>query len=91
MIGAILSGSDGCRGFIYHTAVRENERHKGARHLLADSAMSAPAAKGIIKVAPLVCVSNRQGSVFWKKYGFTPRTDLVYRNKVIREQKPIAT
>ena len=53
--------------------------------------MSAPAAEGITKVALLVCVNNRQGRVFWKKYGFTPRIDLVYRNKAIREQKPIAT
>lgn len=53
--------------------------------------MSAPAAKGIIKVALLGCVNNRQGSVFWEKYGFTPRIDPVYRNKASRRQKRTIT
>jgi len=91
LIGVILSGNDGRRGFIYHTAVLESERGKGVGNLLVGRAMSALAAEGITKTALLVFTDNLSGNAFWEKLGFAKRGDLIYRSKAIREQKRIIT
>jgi len=84
VIGVIMAGHDGRRGFIHHTAVKTSERHKGLGSTLVDHAMAALEAEGISKVAMVVFSTNHQGNTFWEKRGFTSRDDLVYRNKNIQ-------
>ena len=83
IIGVILSGHDGRRGFIYHTTVAASQRRKGIGKELVDHALSALREEGINKVALVVFNENELGNQFWDKLGFTEREDLVYRNKVI--------
>ena len=83
IIGVILSGHDGRRGYIHHAAVAENEQRNGAGTALVDAAMSALEREGITKVALVVFDKNEKGNAFWEKYGFIERSDLVYRNKAI--------
>ena len=85
IIGVILSGHDGRRGFIYHTAVKVSERGSGIGGKLLDRAMSALEKEGISKVALVVYGRNEVGNNFWEKRGFTVRDDLVYRNKNIHD------
>jgi len=85
IIGVILSGHDGRRGFINHTAVKVSERGSGIGGKLVDSAMTALEKEGINKVALVVYDKNEVGNNFWEKCGFIVRNDLVYRNKNIRE------
>ena len=87
LIGAILSGHDGRRGFIYHTAVDVSQRNKGVGRKLVESALSALQEEGINKVAFVVFKKNRTGNAFWENLGFDERTDLVYRNKVISKSE----
>lgn len=89
LIGAILSGHDGRRGFIYHTTVKKEYRKQGIGRRLVDSAMTALEAEGIHKVALVVFDKNISGNIFWEKIGFTVRDDLIYRNKSIHELKRI--
>ncbi|MBD5492609.1 MAG: GNAT family N-acetyltransferase [Lachnospiraceae bacterium] len=89
IIGVILSGHDGRRGFIYHTTVRKECRGQGIGKKLVDSAMSALEAEGIHKVALVAFEKNLLGNAFWEKTGFTVRDDLVYRNKNIHRLKRI--
>lgn len=89
LIGAILSGHDGRRGFIYHTTVKKEYRKQGIGRRLVDSAMTALEAEGIHKVALVVFDKNISGNIFWEKIGFTVRDDLIYRNKGIHELKRI--
>ena len=85
IIGVILTGHDGRRGFIHHTAVSPAERGRGIGRLLVERAMEALKDEGIIKVA-LVCFErNEVGNDFWEKMGFTKRDYLVYRNKALTE------
>lgn len=85
IIGVILTGHDGRRGFIHHTAVSPTERSRGIGKLLVDRSMEALKEEGISKVA-LVCFErNEVGNGFWEKMGFTKRDDLVYRNKALTE------
>ena len=85
IIGAIIAGHDGRRGFIYHTAVNADHRNQGIATKLVDAAMAALKANGVNKVALVVFDRNEVGNEFWEKTGFTVREDLVYRNKAIAE------
>ena len=89
IVGVIMAGHDGRRGYIYHTAVLPAYRKQGIAASLVEHAMAALDAEGIQKVA-LVCFrENEIGNVFWEKIGFTKRDDLVYRNRNIHELKKI--
>lgn len=89
LIGVIMSGHDGRRGFIHHTTVKQEYRGQGIGKKLVDSAMTALEAEGIHKVALVAFEKNVTGNAFWEKIGFTVRDDLVYRNKNIHELKMI--
>ncbi|MBR6694926.1 MAG: GNAT family N-acetyltransferase [Oscillospiraceae bacterium] len=91
IIGVILCGNDGRRGYIYHTAVKPSERNNGIGTKLVDRAMKAFEDIGITKVALVVFEKNETGNAFWEKKGFTSRQDLVYRNKQITEMIRIDT
>ena len=91
IIGVILSGHDGRRGYIYHTAVLPEYRHQGIAAKLVDYAMNALDRDGINKVALVAFEKNKSGNGFWENIGFTIREDLLYRNKNIHELKRIDT
>lgn len=91
IIGVIIAGHDGRRGFIYHTAVNPDYRNQGIATKLVNAAMNALKANGINKVALVVFDRNEVGNAFWEKVGFTAREDLVYRNKAIAELVRIDT
>jgi len=83
LVGVILAGNDGRRGYIYHTAVRPECRNQGIGTSLVDTAMGALKALGIHKAALVVFAKNKDGNAFWERLGFTSREDLVYRNKAM--------
>jgi ribosomal protein S18 acetylase RimI-like enzyme len=85
IVGVILAGHDGRRGFIYHTAVATDYRNKGIGSALVDSALKALREEGISKVALVVFGRNEVGNSFWEQKGFHVREDLVYRNKALTE------
>ncbi|WP_160692022.1 GNAT family N-acetyltransferase [Clostridium sp. C2-6-12] len=81
IVGVILSGHDGRRGYIYHTSVKETTRKNGVGKALVNAAMEALKAEGINKVALVAFNTNELGNSFWEAEGFEERKDLVYRNK----------
>ena len=85
VIGVILTGHDGRRGYIYHTAVNPEFRRMGIASQLVDAALSALKQQGINKVALVVFDRNKDGNAFWEKLGFSVREDLIYRNQSIAE------
>lgn len=87
IIGAIMAGHDGRRGYIYHTAVLPKYRNQGIAKQLVEHAMCALEKAGINKVALVAFEKNTLGNGFWEKIGFTVRHDLVYRNKNIHREK----
>lgn len=89
--GVILSGHDGRRGFIHHTAVHPDFRRQGVATRLTEYAMSALEAEGIHKAALVSFRRNETGNAFWERAGFTVRDDLVYRNRAIHELQRIDT
>lgn len=91
VVGVIISGHDGRRGYVYHTAVHPDYRRQGIGHDLVVHAMSALKKEGINKVAMLVFARNETGNAFWETEGFTSRTDIIYRNKELSEITRIDT
>lgn len=89
IVGTILCGNDGRRGYIYHTAVAQSYQGKGIGTALLDSALEALEAEGICKVALVALKGNADGNGFWEKKGFFAREDLNYRNKMILEAEEI--
>ena len=83
IVGVIIAGNDGRRGYIYHTAVHPDHRHQGIGTKLVDAALEALNSVGINKVALVVFSRNEDGNAFWEKIGFSERHDLSYRNKAL--------
>ena len=91
IIGVIVAGHDGRRGYIYHTAVRIDCRRQGVGKALVDAAVQALEKEGIHKVALVAFKRNETGNGFWESMGFTLRDDLNYRNKNIHKLDRIDT
>lgn len=72
VVGALLAGHDGRRGFLYHLAVDPTCRRAGIGRKLVDRSLAALKAKGIVRVLLLVARDNRTGIRFWKKQGWEP-------------------
>lgn len=85
IIGVILAGNDGRRGYIYHTAVHPDYRKQEIATKLVEHVERAMTALEINKVALVVFDRNDTGNLFWEKQGFTVREDLIYRNKALSE------
>ncbi len=91
IIGVIIAGNDGRRGYIYHTAVNPDYRKQGIGKKLVANTMRALEKEGINKAALVVFEKNSTGNAFWENIGFTVRNDLVYRNKNIHDMNRIDT
>lgn len=91
IVGVILSGHDGRRGYIHHTAVHPDCRGQGIATALVNAALEALKGEGIHKAALVAFERNTVGNAFWEKMGFTVRDDLVYRNRTLVEMTRIDT
>ncbi len=83
LIGTILSGHDGRRGYIYHAVVKSSYRRCGIGKKLVKEVVTALEKEGINKVALVVFSNNQKGNDFWQSLGFIKRNDLTYRNLAI--------
>ena len=91
LLGLILGGHDGRRGYIYHMSVAENHRKKGIGSALVEKCLESFKNEKISKVALLVFKYNETGNAFWEKQGFILREDINYRNISLRELVRIDT
>ena len=91
IVGVIIAGNDGRRGYIYHTAVSPDHQRKGIGSALVEAAVEALKNEGITKAALLVFARNETGNAFWEKQGFEKRADVYYRNKHLAETTRIDT
>lgn len=66
IVGAIMAGNDGRRGYIYHTAVSPSRQKQGIGSQLVRAALSALQAAGITKVALVAFKKNEAGNRFWE-------------------------
>jgi L-amino acid N-acyltransferase YncA len=83
IIGTVLAGQDGRRGYIYHLAVHPEWRHQGLGRTLVGRCLKALKEAGIQKCHLFVFNDNSSGLTFWKSVGWEQRVDLVVMSKTL--------
>lgn len=76
LIGAVLCGHDGRRGFIHHLAIHPQFRSCGTGSAMVRDCLERLRKIGIQKCHIFLITGNKSGFDFWKKQGFYPRNDL---------------
>ena len=76
IVGAVLGGHDGRRGFLHHLAVTPGYRGKGTGRLLSEHVILALKKLGIMKCHLFVHAMNKPGISFWGNRGWTQRNDI---------------
>ena len=85
LIGTILGGSDGRRGYIYHLAVQQSEQNKGLGKKLLDLCLNEFKKSGIQKCHIFVISDNEEGIAFWEKVGWQLRDDILVMSREIKD------
>jgi N-acetylglutamate synthase len=76
LVGAVLSGTDGRRGYLHHLAVAKSYRKLGVGRQLVDHCMAAQEKAGITRCHIFVYRENKSGKIFWEQTGWFERNDL---------------
>jgi putative acetyltransferase len=90
VVGAVLCGHDGRRGYIHHLAVDPRFRRKGIGKTLADHCLRGLRSAGIQKCHLFVFNDNETAIRFWEAEGWTVRTDISVISKVIEQGDAMA-
>ena len=91
IVGVIIAGQDGRRGYLYHTAVHQDYRYRGIGEGLVTSVLDEMKKMEITKVGLFIFQNNDIGNGFWEKIGFNVREDLYYRDLALTELERIDT
>ncbi len=83
IIGAVLCGHDGRRGYLHHLAVAQEHRRGGVGTALVGAALEQLRAKGVRKCNTFVFDDNHDALEFWQSTGWTTRDDLKIISKSI--------
>lgn len=76
IVGAVLVGTDGRRGYLQHLAVSSNFRGKNLGRELVSKAISALANVGVPKTHLFVYNENVNAQQFYEKLGWFPRDEV---------------
>ena len=85
LVGAVLSGHDGRRGYIHHLAVHPNYRWQGIGRKLVDRCLATLQEVGIQKCHLFIFNENVDGICFWESVGWTRRVDIGVMSKNITD------
>lgn len=80
VVGAILCGNDGRRGYINHLAVAQAYQGRGLGRALVQACLEAMRKEGIPRCSFVVYRSNIEGNAFWDAIGSVRRDDALYRS-----------
>jgi len=83
LIGTVLGGFDGRRGYIYHLAVHENFRRKNTGKELMERCFQSFKQLNVSKCHMMVLKDNTEAMEFYSKIGCELRTDLVVYSKTL--------
>ncbi|MEM7717041.1 MAG: GNAT family N-acetyltransferase [Cyanobacteria bacterium P01_A01_bin.68] len=76
LVGTILCGHDGRRGYINHLAVSSNHRNQGIGRKLVETSLIELRKQGIEKCHLFVFVENIEAKKFWERLGWKVREDI---------------
>lgn len=81
VIGAILAGHDGRRGYIHHLSIHNDFRRQGIASQLVSTCRQELQKIGIQKCHIFIYNYNASGIEFWKSVGWIHRSDLSIMSK----------
>ncbi|HWR40805.1 MAG TPA: GNAT family N-acetyltransferase [Patescibacteria group bacterium] len=76
IVGAVLCGHDGRRGYLHHLAVAATWRRQGLGRRLTEAALASLAPAGIAKCHLFIFRDNREGIAYWTHNGWSLRDHL---------------
>lgn len=76
LVGTILCGHDGRRGYINHLAVRDSDRTQGIGRKLVETSLCGLSKQGIKKCHLFVLLENIAAKKFWLTLGWKQREDI---------------
>ncbi len=78
LVGSILAGFDGRRGWLYHVATHPDERRRGIARTLVTRVEERLRALGCPKVNLIVWEENAHGMRFWEAIGYRREATVEY-------------
>ena len=81
LVGAVLCGNDGRRGYIHHLTVAEAYRREGIGRQLVATCLNKLKEINIHKCHLFVFVDNDSAIEFWEKIGWEKRGELTVMSK----------
>jgi ribosomal protein S18 acetylase RimI-like enzyme len=75
LVGAVICGHDGRRGYLHHLAVAPDYRRQGIGRRLATECITALADRGITRCHLFVRSDNPDALEFWEEVGWSIRDD----------------
>lgn len=85
LVGTVLAGHDGRRGYLHHLCVHDDFRHRGVGRQMITRALEGLAALGLEKAHAFLFTDNETGRRFWDRIGWTWRTDIGVVSVTIEE------
>ena len=83
LVGCIMSGHDGRRGYLQHLVVLPTHRRQGIANALVESCLTELEILGILKSHIDVFKTNALASAYWESQGWKLRTD-IHRYSLVR-------
>jgi len=81
MIGTVLCGNDGRRGYMYHLAVKESFKNRGVGKELVNLCLESLEKEGIEKCHIFVYTTNENAIHFYEKTKWKVRNDITIFSK----------
>ena len=81
LVGIMLCGHDGRRGYIHHLVVADSHRRQGLGRRLVEEGLAALARAGIQKCHIFVFTQNQNAIDFWDEIGWERRQDLMLMSR----------
>jgi N-acetylglutamate synthase len=76
LIGAVLAGTDGRRGYVQHLAVNKEYRFKGIGKSLLNRVIESLNKQGVLKTHLFVHGDNMNAQKFYEHNGWFPRNEI---------------
>lgn len=76
LVGAVLCGHEGRRGYLHHLAVDDSRRGEGIGRALVDACLDVLKTQGVRKCNAFMFADNHEGRSFWEHVGWRVRDDV---------------
>ncbi len=83
IVGAVLCGHDGRRGYLHHLAVAKRHRGRGLGKRLVEACLAGLLTLRIPKCNLFLFADHAAGEAFWQHNGWNAREDLRVMQKAI--------